>query len=143
MPKVVTYASDYVENDKDKDMGVTYYTVEGTAVKDLFDFTLKTVFEKGAAISWALTFKTFTVIAKTNSGDYTFYFNTPNVQHLLKNHVVDIIEDGYSGQTYDIYENEKLIKVGAHASEENAISKYGFKKNNTKKIVNKKRYFFI
>lgn len=130
MPKVVTYASDYVENDKDKDMGVTYYTVEGTAVKDLFDFTLKTVFEKGAALSWALTFKTFTVIAKTKSGDYTFYFNTPNVQHLLKNNVIDIVEDGYSGQTYDIYENEKLVKVGSHAKEENAITKYGFKIGN-------------
>ena len=130
MPKVVTYASDYVENDKDKDMGVTYYTVDGTAVKNLFDFKLKTVFEKTAALNWALTFKTFTVIAKTNTGDYTFYFNTPNLQHLLKNHVIDIIEDGYSGQTYDIYENEKLIKVGSHAKEENAITKYGFKIGN-------------
>lgn len=120
--------SDYIKNDDDEDTGVAYYIVEGKDVDDLFNFTLADALSGDKAVKWALTFKTFTVIKHNEDEDtYYCYFNTPSLQSVLKNRIIANISDGYQGGTYNINDTQWFVKVGDEATNENAITKYGFK----------------
>lgn len=120
------HAKDYVSSDSSGDF--TYYIVEGEDVNKLFDFT---IYDIPNILDWIVDFKTYTVIKKypdqNNNTKYKMYFNTPNLQSIVKNNVIGIISDGYTDHTYNVNETEWLVEVGQHASEENAITKYGFK----------------
>lgn len=132
------YADEYVpsddDDDKDNNGGVTYYVIEGKELKDLFNFTLSDALKGQKAIDWLFSFKTFTVIKEdSNNSTYTYYFNTPNLQSIVKNQIIKGISDGYTDNTYDVNDTEKLVDVGKKTSgselyyeEENAIQKYGF-----------------
>lgn len=121
----VAHAKDYVSSDSSG--GSTYYIIEGKDVKKLFDFSLGDVPD---ILSWILEFKTYTVIKDYTDSDGNQvkkgYFNTPNLQSLVKNMVISGISDGYTDDTYDVNETEKIVSVGENAENENAITKYGF-----------------
>jgi hypothetical protein len=125
------FADDYVKDDEDEGDNVTYYIVDGEDVSELFDFSLGDVPD---ILAWIKNFKTYTVIKKIGSGDdaeYRYYFNTPNLQTLVKNKVTGTISDGYQDQTYDVNDMEWLVDVGfANNSTtplpQTAITKYGF-----------------
>lgn len=119
------YAKDYVESDSSG--GCSYYIVEGKDVKKLFDFSISDV---PNILDWILDFKTYTVIKDYTDSDGNNvkkgYFNTPNLQSIVKNSVISKISDGYTDDTYDVNETEKIVLVGENADSENAITKYGF-----------------
>lgn len=121
-------ADEYKENDSDDDSGSTYYIVEGKDVDSLFDFGISDVDD---LFDWIWSFKTFTVIKKASDGTYKCYFNTPNLQQLVKNQVVQLVPDGYTDTTYDVNQTQWLVDVGAGDNgatlQETAITKYGFK----------------
>lgn len=121
------YAEDYVKNDSDED-GVYYYIIEGKDVDSLFDFS---VYDVGDTVQWVQQFKTFTVIKaeKDDSGNdqYTLYFNTPNLQSIVKNTITSNITDGYTDHTYNVNETKRLVDVGSSATNKDAIATYGFK----------------
>ena len=128
---MIVHAEEYKKNDEDKDSGITYYIVEGKDVDKLFDFTLGDLLG-GDAVNWVFSFKTYTVIGKTDK-DYHMYFNTPNLQSIVKNNITKIIDDGYTDDTYDVNETEWIVDVGKKTKgseisydNENVISKYGF-----------------
>ena len=128
MPNIV-YADDYVEQDRDKESQTTYYMVSNSKqFKDLFDFDISDVVGP-QLFDWVFNFKTYTIIAKSHkTGDYTMYFNTPNLQSIVKNEVIGNVADGYTDDTYDINETEWIVPVGTDIpeNEENIITKYGF-----------------
>lgn len=119
------FADDYVESDSGDD--ATYYIIEGKDVESLFDFS---VWDIPDIVSWMFQFKTYTVIKKYEDTDgdtqYKCYFNTPNLQSIVKNRVISLVSDGYTDDTYKIEDTEWVVKVGQNASSENVITKYGF-----------------
>lgn len=125
-PISAAQAKDYVPDDTSGDF--TYYIVDGKDVDDLFDFT---IYDIPNILDWVKDFKTFTVIKKypdqNNNTKYKMYFNTPNLQSIVKNSVIGNISDGYTDDTYNVNETEWLVDVGPDTPEENAITKYGFK----------------
>lgn len=124
------YASDYKKGESDEDNGYDYYIVEGKDVEKLFDFGISDI-EADKLISWVLTFKTYTVI-KDDGSNYTIFFNTPNLQSIVKNQVIGGIDDGYTDGTYDVNETQWIVPVGKSTNKVNAITKYGFNiANNT------------
>ena len=120
--------SDYKKNSSSD--SYTYYIVSDKSVDKLFDFSLATIIG-GEAVNWLFNFRSFTVIKEfTNDDgdtDYKIYFNTPNLQSIVKNQVISVITDGYTENTYDVTETEWMVDVGPDANTENAITKYGFK----------------
>lgn len=120
------HAKDYVKSDSSG--GCDYYIIDGEEVKDLFDFGISSV---PNILDWILDFKSYTVIKDYDDSDgnqrYKCYFNTPNLQSIVKNSVISKISDGYTDDTYDVNENEWIVPVGKNATSENAITKYGFK----------------
>ena len=120
------YAKDYVKSDSSG--GCDYYIIDGEDVKDLFDFGISDV---PNILDWILDFKSYTVIKDYEDSDgnqrYKCYFNTPNLQSIVKNSVIGKISDGYTDDTYDVNETEWIVPVGKNATSENAITKYGFK----------------
>lgn len=124
---LTVHADDYKKNDSDEDNGATYYIIEGENVNSLFDFGISDV---GDLYQWIWSFHTFTVIKKCSDGTYKCYFNTPNLQQLVKNQVVEFVPDGYTDSTYDINQTQWLVDVGSGDNgatlQENAITKYGF-----------------
>lgn len=117
-------AEDYVMNDQGDD--ATYYIIDGKDVDDLFDFSIYDVDE---IVNWIFQFKSYTVIKKyTDNGDtvYKMYFNTPNLQSILKNRVISLVNDGYTDDTYIVDDTEWVVDVGLDAPSENVITKYGF-----------------
>ena len=135
----IVYADDYEKNDTDEDGGITYYIVEGEDVDDLFDFTIKDALSGQEAVDWLFSFRTYTVIGKTDDGQYHYYFNTPNLQSIAKNSVIKNIDDGYTDDTFNVNDDEWIVDVGKHGKtdsnedfivgwdEDNVIVKYGFK----------------
>ena len=127
------YADEYKLNDSDDEDeydrdGADYFIVEGKDVDKLFDFGLSDIKD---VWEWIWSFKTFTVIKRIDEdgdGDktYTFYFNTPNLQSLVKNSVLNGVSDGYTEHTYDVNESQWIVNVGNSAEHENVITKYGF-----------------
>ena len=125
------FAEDYVADDDDDDNEYsTYYIVSGEDVDDLFDFTLGDIPD---ILAWIKNFKTYTVIKRIgDSGDceYRYYFNTPNLQTIVKNKVTSMVSDGFQDATYDVNDLEWLVDVGrpngANDLNESAITKYGF-----------------
>lgn len=119
------FADDYVESDSGDD--ATYYIIEGKDVDSLFDFSIWNIPD---IVSWMFQFKTYTVIKKYEDKDgdtqYKCYFNTPNLQSIVKNSVISLVSDGYTDDTYKIEDTEWVVKVGQNASSENVITKYGF-----------------
>lgn len=119
------YAESYVENDKSGD--ATYYIISGKDVDELFDFGISDV---DNIVSWMFQFKTYTVIKKYTDVDgstqYKMYFNTPNLQSIVKNRVISLINDGYTDDTYKIEDTEWVVPVGTNATTETVFSKYGF-----------------
>lgn len=118
------FADDYVPSDSGDD--ATYYIIEGKDVDSLFDFGIYDVDE---IVSWIFQFKTYTVIKEytvDGSTEYKMYFNTPNLQSILKNRVTSMVSDGYTDDTYKVEDTEWVVKVGNNADSENVITKYGF-----------------
>ena len=107
----------------------TYYIVDGKSVNKLFDFGIKEIIG-GKVLDWLFNFRSFTVIKEFTDDngelDYKVYFNTPNLQSIVKNQVISAINDGYTDSTYDVNETEWLVPVGPDVDKENAITKYGF-----------------
>ena len=124
-PVSEAFADDYKKTDSDE--GATYYISDGKDFKKLFDFTLKDVPD---ILSWIFDFKTYTVIKEYENEDgdtvYKGYFNTPNLQMIVKNEVISLISDGYTDTTYDVNETEHFVEVGKNADHVNAITRYGF-----------------
>lgn len=124
-PVSEAFAEDYKKTDSDE--GATYYISDGKDFKKLFDFTLKDVPD---ILSWVFDFKTYTVIKEYENEDgdtvYKGYFNTPNLQMIVKNEVISLISDGYTDNTYDVNETEHFVEVGKNADHVNAITRYGF-----------------
>ena len=124
-------ASNYVLNDTQEDeenrYDAEYYIVEGKDVAKLFDFGL---YDIGSILSWVFNFKTYTVIKHyTDNNDrdhYKCFFNTPNLQFLLRNNLASKIDDGYTDETYKVEDTEWVVSVGKNSEKENAITKYGF-----------------
>ena len=123
------YAEDYVlVDDEDDTNGADYFIVEGEDFEKLFDFGLSEVDD---IVSWVQNFKTYTVIKELGEDEYKMYFNTPNLQSIVKNRVISMISDGYNDDTYNINDTEWIVDVG-HPNEAgtslpvNAITKYGF-----------------
>lgn len=120
------YAKDYVKSDSSG--GCDYYIIDGEDVKKLFDFGISNI---PNILDWILDFKSYTVIKDYEDSDgnqkYKCYFNTPNLQSIVKNSVIGKISDGYTDDTYDVNETEWIVPVGKNATSENAITKYGFK----------------
>lgn len=124
------YAADYVKNDNDDDTNATYYIIDGNDVDKLFDLDISNVKD---ILGWLANFKTYTVIKSINvdnKTEYKAYFNTPNLQTLVKNAVISEINDGYTDSTYNINETQWMVNVGKNAKKENAITKYGFQISN-------------
>lgn len=123
----LAYAKDYVKNDDDEETDSSYYIIDGEDVDDLFDFG---IWDVDNLATWIFDFKTYTVIKQYEDEDgddvYKMYFNTPNLQSIVKNRVISSINDGYTDDTYNIYDNEWVVPVGDNASSENVITKYGF-----------------
>ena len=118
------FADDYVVSDSGDD--ATYYIIEGKDVDSLFDFT---IYDIDNIVSWMFQFKTYTVIKKYEADGetlYKCYFNTPNLQSIVKNRVISLVDDGYTDDTYKIEDTEWVVKVGKNATTENVITKYGF-----------------
>ena len=103
---LTVHADDYKKNDSDEDNGATYYIIEGENVNSLFDFGISDV---GDLYQWIWSFHTFTVIKKCSDGTYKCYFNTPNLQQLVKNQVVEFVPDGYTDSTYDINQTQVIL----------------------------------
>lgn len=106
-----------------------FYTIDKYALKDAFSFTIGDIFNP---ISWALYFRTFTVIKELRDENNNFiaykgYYNTPNLQTMSKNIATADIADGYVGETHDVDQTQTIIPVGKNATTINAISRYGFK----------------
>ena len=125
MPTTV-FADDtnaYVKDDSSDSF--TYYIVDGKSVSKLFDFGISDAINGVKAVNWLLNFRSFTVIKEfTNDegkNEYKVYFNTPNLQSIVKNQVISAINDGYTDSTYDVNETEWLVDVGPDADKENAI----------------------
>ena len=134
-------AADYILNDtseEDEDeqtYDAKYYIIDGKDVDDLFDFGL---YDIPDMLSWVFQFRTFTVMKEfEQDGEtkYKMYFNTPNVQTLLKNGIASSVNDGYTDETWDVNDTQWLVTVGKQAigeneeedlSKENVINKYGF-----------------
>jgi len=127
----VAFADDYEkydDSDEDDQGGIaSYYIIEGENFEKLWDFGLDDVDD---LFDWIWNFKTYTVIKKYTDADgnvvYRGYFNTPNLQHLAKNYVTQLVDDGYTDLTYNVDETEWLVNVGADAPSVNVITKYGF-----------------
>ena len=115
------FADDYVESDSGDD--ATYYIIEGKDVDSLFDFSIWNIPD---IVSWMFQFKTYTVIKKYEDKDgdtqYKCYFNTPNLQSIVKNSVISLVSDGYTDDTYKIEDTEWVVKVGQNASSENVMT---------------------
>ena len=126
---ITAYAGDYVESDSDD--GVTYYIIEGKDVKSLFDFGIDKIPD---ILDWLFNFKSYTVVKNYTNLDgentYKVYFNTPNLQSIVKNEVTGLISDGYTDNTYNVDDTQWLIDVGKDDDGKdvkvNAITKYGF-----------------
>lgn len=120
------FADDYVVSDSGED--ATYYIIEGKDVESLFDFT---IYDIDNIVDWMFQFKTYTVIKKyedtAGTTRYKCYFNTPNLQTIVKNKVTSIVGDGYTDDTYKVEDTQWVVKVGTEAAHENVITKYGFK----------------
>lgn len=119
------FAEDYVANDKGDD-GATYYIIDGKDVDKLFDFG---IWDVDNIADWIFNFKTYTVIKKYSDDggtQYKMYFNTPNLQSILKNRVISLIDDGYTDNTYKVEDTEWVVDVGMDVTNENVITKYGF-----------------
>lgn len=121
------YASDYKKQDDDGS-GATYYISDKKDFNSLFDFSL---YDVPDIANWILDFRTYVVVKnytnKKGENVYKCYFNTPNLQTIVKNEVINSISDGYTDSTYNINDTQRIIDVGENASEVNAITKYGFK----------------
>lgn len=118
------FAEDYVQSDSGDD--ATYYIIEGKDVNSLFDFGISDV---PNVLNWIFQFKSYTVIKEyqdEGQTTYKMYFNTPNLQSILKNKVTSMINDGYTDDTYKVEDTEWVVKVGKNADKENVITKYGF-----------------
>ena len=119
------FADDYVKSDSGDD--ATYYIIDGKDINTLFDFG---IWDVDDIASWIFQFKTFTVIKKyedvDNNEQYKMYFNTPNLQSIVKNRVISLVSDGYTDDTYKVEDTEWVVKVGKNADAENVITKYGF-----------------
>lgn len=120
------FADDYVVSDSGDD--ATYYIIEGKDVESLFDFT---IYDVDKIVDWMFQFKTYTVIKKyedtAGTTRYKCYFNTPNLQSIVKNRMISLVGDGYTDETYKVEDTQWVVKVGTEASSENVITKYGFK----------------
>lgn len=125
MSEAFAAGKDYKKTDSEG--GATYYISDGQDFKKLFDFTLGDIPD---ILNWILDFKTYTVIKEytNNDGDtvYKGYFNTPNLQSIVKNEIIGMISDGYTDNTYNVDETEKVVSVGKNATSVNAITRYGF-----------------
>ena len=119
------FAANYAKSD-DKD-GAAYYVIEGKSVEKLFDFS---IYDIPDVLDWVLQFKTYTVIKDYTSSDgeqtYKCYFNTPNVQSIIKNQVTSVVDDGYTDDAYNVDDTEWIVPVGSNAKKTNAITRYGF-----------------
>lgn len=119
-------SADTYNKSKSGSDNATYFIINGKDVEKLFDFSIKDV---PNLADWAMSFKTFTVIKRYKIGDstqYKMYFNTPNLQSIIKNEVTSSISDGYTDNTYHVEDTEWVVKVGKNANKDNVISKYGF-----------------
>lgn len=125
------FADDYKKyessDDTSTDSKATYYIIEGQDFNKLFDFGLSDV---GNLFDWVWDMKTYTVIKKyeNDKGEtiYKSYFNTPNLQQLVKNQVVQNINDGYTDNAYNVEETEWLVPVGPDSGKDNVITRFGF-----------------
>lgn len=128
-PSNIVYADNYVKEDSDD--GYAYYIVDGKSVKALFNFSIGKDVIGNKVMDWLFNFKSFTVIKEHTNKDtgeleYKVYFNTPNLQSIVKNEVISIVADGYTENTYDVNETEWAVPVGNNADNVNAYTKYGF-----------------
>ena len=125
------FAEDYKKydssDDSNTDSEATYYIIESQDFNKLFDFGISDVQN---LFDWVWDMKTYTVIKKykDENGDYVVkgYFNTPNLQQLVKNQVVQNLNDGYTDNAYDVEETEWLVPVGYDTGKANVITRYGF-----------------
>jgi len=137
---LTVHADDYKKydssDDKENKDTATYYIIEGEDFNSLFDFTLKDVKN---VYDWVWNFRTYTVIKKVDAKDGTYYkayFNTPNLQHLVKNNVTSMVAQGYTDETYNVDLTEWIVDVGEAGTDPitgeknpnkiNAITRYGF-----------------
>ena len=120
------FADETLYHQSDEDDDYTYYIASRNNVKDLFNFSIKDI---DNLASWIFEFNTYTVIKKYNQQGnvYKVYFNTPNLQSIVKNQVTSTVDDGYTDNTYKVEDTEWLVAVGKHSTKrENVINKYGF-----------------
>ena len=130
----VVYASDYNEYDSDESdnnpSGATYYINDTSNFESLWDFGLGDVADGFDLFGWIFNWHTFTVIKSYTDSDgqlvYRGYFNTPNLQQLLKNEITNLFDQGYTDATYDVNDTEWLVNVGWDAESDNVITRYGF-----------------
>ena len=125
------FADDYKKydssDDSSTDSKATYYIIESQDFNKLFDFGLSDV---GNLFDWVWDMKTYTVIKKyeNDAGEtvYKSYFNTPNLQQLVKNQVIQNLNDGYTDNAYNVDETEWLVQVGPDTGKDNVITRFGF-----------------
>lgn len=130
------YASSYdyilgsqsTDSDNPAKYDADYYFINGEQFQDLFDFTISDLNENDI-LSWVFDFKTYTVIKRYSYDGLTYtkcYFNTPNLQSILKNRITKNITDGYTDNTYDVNETQWIVDVGKSSTKQTVITKYGF-----------------
>lgn len=130
------YASSYdyilgsqsTDSDNPAKYDADYYFINGEQFQDLFDFTISDLNENDI-LSWVFDFKTYTVIKRYSYDGSTYtkcYFNTPNLQSILKNRITKNITDGYTDNTYDVNETQWIVDVGKSSTKQTVITKYGF-----------------
>ena len=133
------FASASSDADSDSDTAAqfdaNYYIVDKKAFKKLFDFGIKDL-KASKILDWVFDFKSYTVIKRyqyEGEDQVKCYFNTPNLQSIIKNQVTSIISDGYTDNTYDVNETQWIVDVGKKDSTNtdtdfnvNVITRYGF-----------------
>ena len=127
-----------ISDDGNVDEDIKIYTLIGSdKVSEVFRFPDGSIGEFFATLDTEIitgimgTPQTFTLIREKDGREEVF-FNFPNVQQLLINELYQFISDGFTGNSYNVSETERWVKVGGEKQADgsieyaNAMERFGF-----------------
>ena len=101
----------------------TYYTNGETNVKDLYTTDISDLTN---SLAWVTNKTSSTVVREFKDGHTQVYVNVPNLQLALWTVIYRQLPQGFSGNTYNVDDTQKLVDVGSKADTTSAMTMFGF-----------------
>ena len=120
------YKSGMVYGESSSKNDSKYYShLSQDGIKDIFKLKTKDISDPWV---WIAEAKTYVVVEKDSSNNYTYWWNTPNLQMSVQNSLYGLITmSGYgNGFGEKPQDSEWLVKLGEANKANTALKKYGF-----------------